>query len=103
MTVLRKLPSKGVISMLAGTLDFYVYHPVTCQGPGIPCVRTWPRYDPHRMTQASIDQRAAFGYVNTTWKELSPEVQQAWIDMAGQSSVTGKDLSIRGYINGDTL
>ncbi len=103
MTVLRKLPSKGVISMLAGALDFYVYHPVSCTEPGIPCVRTWPRYDRNKMTQASIDQRPAFGYVNVMWSELSPEVQQAWIDMAGGSSVTGKDLSIRGYINGDTL
>ncbi|MBA7637385.1 hypothetical protein ES703_45029 [subsurface metagenome] len=103
MAVLRKLPSQGIIDLMAGTLDFYVYHPVTCQGEGIPCVRTWPRYDETHMTQASIDQRAAFGYVNTMWRDLSIEVQEAWNDLAGQSSKTGKDLAIRGYINGDTL
>lgn len=103
MARLTKLPTQGIIDMMAGTLDFYVYHPVTCQGPGIPCVRTWPRYDPTHMTQASIDKRADFGYVNTMWRELSPVVQQAWNEMAGPTSKTGKDLSIRGYINAETL
>lgn len=103
MAVLRKLPSKAVIDMLAGTLDFYVYHPVSCQGQGIPCVRKWPTYYEERMTEASKAMRPVFGYVNQMWRELSPEVRAAWERMASMTGPTAKDLSIRGYINGELI
>lgn len=103
MVVLRTLPSQGIIDMMAGTLDFYVYHPVSCQGEGVPCVRKWPIYTESRMSQAAKDARIPFGYVSTMWNELDQVVQQAWRDMAGQTALTGKDLSVRGYLNGEML
>lgn len=103
MARLTKLPTQGIIDMMAGTLDFYVYHPVSCTPPGIPCCRKWPRYDETHMTEAAKAARIPFGYVNTMWAELSLVVKQAWNEMAGQTSKTGKDLSIRGYLNAETL
>lgn len=103
MAKLTQLPTQAVIDGLAGVLDFYVYHPVACQGEGVPCVRKWPTYTESRMTQAAKDARIPFGYVNTTWNDLDLAVQQAWNDMAGQTALTGKDLSVRGYLNGDSL
>ena len=103
MVVLLKLPSKGVIDLMAGTLDFYVYHPVSCQGPGVPCVRKWPTFSESRMTQAAKDARIPFGYVSAMWNELDQVVQQAWRDMASMTALTCKDLSVRGYLNGEML
>lgn len=99
MAKITHLPSQAIIDGLAGVLDFYVYHPVSCQGEGIPCVRKWPRYDESHMTQAAKDARVPFAYIATKWKTLPPYIQQAYIDMASQSSLTGKDMMIRLYLN----
>lgn len=103
MVRLANLPSQGVIDGLSGVVDFYVYHPSGEEGKGVPCARSWPRYDESVMTAASKEQRAPFAYVNQRYRDLSPTVLEAWHQMASMTGLTPRDLATRAYINGDRL
>lgn len=93
MARLDIMPSKAVIDGLKGVLDFYNHK-------GIPCVRTWPRSPGHRRAPLVEAQWAAFSYAAKEWDNLSPEVQQAYHDLASGTASTGREWFMRGYISG---
>ena len=90
---LDALPAQSIIDGLKGVLDFYNHK-------GINCVRTWPRSPGHRRAPAVEAQWAAFGYAASEWKNLSPQVQQAYNDLAQGTAYTGREWFMRGYITG---
>lgn len=87
------MPSLKIINGFKGTLDFYYYM-------GIPCVRKWPRSQGNSQTPASIAQWPVFRKAAEVWNLISPEVRQAYFDMAVGTNLTARDIFFRGYISG---
>ena len=93
MAILREMVGLKVIRGFRGVIDFYF-----CRG--IPCARKWPR-KPTRVRIPSVrEQWPIFINAAKLWRELSPEVRQAYEDMAVPANLTGKDMFFRGYISG---
>ncbi len=76
-----------------GVLDFYEWK-------GIPCVRSWPRSPGHRRAPPVEAQWPAFTFAAKEWNNLSPEVQNAYKDLASGTAYTGRDWLMRAYITG---
>ena len=93
MAKLDLLPAQAIIDGLKGVLDFYNHK-------GINCVRTWPRSPGHKRAPAVEAQWAAFSYSAKEWNNLSPEVQQAYRDLAAGTVYTGRDWFTRAYLTG---
>lgn len=93
MTKITKMPDQGIIDGLKGVLDYFVTK-------GIPCVRTWPRSPGKRRSPSVEAQWAAFAYAAHEWTNLSPEVKQAYLDLAAGTAFTARDWFTRGYITG---
>lgn len=90
---LLTLPNQGIIDGLKGTVDFYLYM-------GIPVARSWPR-KPTKARSAKVQQTwPAFGYAAKEWLNLSKIVQDAYIKLATNSGLTGRDMQVRAYITG---
>jgi len=85
--------AQKIIDGFKGVIDFYVYM-------GVPCARKWPRSQGNSQTPASVAQWPIFSYVNKLWKEVSPEIRQAYHDMTEGTNLTEKDMFVRGYISG---
>lgn len=93
MAVIANLPALDIISGFKGTLDFYLWK-------GIACVRSWPRSPTLERTQAVQAQWPAFAKASRLWSQLSPAVQAAYVETASGSSISGRDLFVKGYISG---
>ncbi|MBA7572831.1 hypothetical protein ES708_14618 [subsurface metagenome] len=93
MAKLDLMPAEAIIDGLKGVLDFYMHK-------GVPMVRTWPRSPGHRRAPAVEAQWAAFSYAASEWNNLSPEVKQAYYDLASGTAYTGRDWFMRAYISG---
>ena len=93
MAIIKEMVGKKVIDGFRGVIDYYYYM-------GVPCARKWPRSQGKSQTPASIAQWPIFSNAAKLWKELSPEVRQAYEDMAVTTNLTGKDMFFRGYISG---
>lgn len=93
MTKLAALPDKKIIDSLKGVLDFYVYL-------GIPCVRTWPRYDPRRYPPTVIPPQDDFRYINQAVAELPDYIIAAYKEQAGGTRLAWKDVAVRCYLAG---
>jgi len=93
MAVLQQLPEQEIIDGFKGVIDFYLWN-------GIPCARKWPTYRPRIPSPQEQASRDAFAYANSQWTLLSPEVKAQWNQMAGGTGLTGKDLSVRAYMQG---
>jgi len=93
MAVLKVLPHQAIIDGFKGVIDFYVHR-------GTPCARRWPRSPGHERSPAVEAQWAAFIEAARLWKQTSPAVQQAYIKMASDTGLTGRDLFTRSYIKG---
>ncbi|MBA7636416.1 hypothetical protein ES703_44034 [subsurface metagenome] len=87
------MPEQTIIDGLKGVLDFYVYK-------GIAVVRSWPRSPGKKRAPAVEAQWAAFGYAASEWNNLSPEVQQAYRELASGTAYTARDWFMRAYISG---
>lgn len=96
MAKITKLPGTAVISGFKGTLDFYVH----C---GQSCVRSWPRSPGHRRAPAVMAKWAAFAWAASNWTSLSPEVQDAYKQMAQGTALTGRDLFTKNFITAQYL
>lgn len=91
MAVIKAMPSEAIISGFKGTLDFYY-------NMGLACVRKWPRSPGRRRTPAVEAQWSAFSWAASNWNSLDPEVQAAYIETAGASSLSGRDLFTKAFI-----
>jgi len=93
MAVITRMPHQGIISGFKGILDFYYWM-------GIPCVRTWPRKVGTNRALPVTKTWSAFSYCAKEWKNLSPEVQQSYVDFAGPGGLSGRDCFMRAYLKG---
>jgi hypothetical protein len=96
MARLNALPELDIISGLKGTLDFYLWL-------GIPVCRAWPRSPGKSRAPAVEAQWPVFADAATLWNTLSPEVQAAYNTMASGSTLSGRDMMIKMYINGKSI
>ena len=96
MAKLLALPSLAIIGGFKGTIDYYVHD-------GIPCARKWPRSPGKKRTPEVEAGWPAFSWAASTWKYLSPEVQQAYNQMAQGTIMTGRDIFSKSFINGESL
>lgn len=96
MAKLAALPAQDIISDFAGVIDFYVRD-------GIPVCRQWPK--PHTKERAAAVQAQWPIWTDalSLWKTLSPEVQAAYKTMAAGSTMSGRDIMVKMYINGKSI
>ncbi len=93
MAIITKMPAMVIIDGFRGILDFYVH----C---GLICVREWPKSPGHRRTPEVEAQWAVFKEAAALWPQISPEVRQAYAEMAVTTDLTARDMLTRGYISG---
>lgn len=93
MAKIKKLPSAAIIDGFRKVIDYYVYM-------GVPCARKWPKSPGHRRTPEVEAQWAIFKEAVALWDQISPEVRQAYEEMAVTTNLTARDMFIRGYISG---
>ncbi|MBA7567137.1 hypothetical protein ES708_08837 [subsurface metagenome] len=91
MAKIKKLPGTAIINGFKGVLDYYVWK-------GIACVRRWPRSPGHRRAPAVEAQWSAFSEATKLWQLLSPEVQDAYNQMAAGTHLTGRDIQVKTYL-----
>lgn len=92
MAKLTALPEEAIISGFKGTLDYYLTM-------GIPVCRAWPR-SPGKRRAAEVEaQWPVFASAARLWPTLSPEIQAAYNTMASGSTLTGRDMATKMYIN----
>ena len=103
MAKLTKLPDRSIIDGLKGTLDFYTLHLNPTLSEGIPCCRSWPRFDPDKLTAASKAAAATFGAISSLLKSLPDNLVEAYRLQASGTRLTWRDLAIRSYLNGDMV
>jgi len=103
MAKITAMPATAIISGFKGVLDYYVNYQAcdrSVSGPGIPCVRRWPRSPGKKRSAAVEAQWPAFTIAARLWNELSPEVQAAYNSMAMHGGLNGRDLASRAYLSG---
>lgn len=93
MTKLDKLPDQEKIDQFKGTIDYYLWK-------GIPVARRWPKWQPRESTPAEASNQAAFKYINQIFQSLPPVIQDAYRQMAAQTTRTNKDVAVSLYMMG---
>lgn len=88
MAKLLKLPSRAIISLFAGTLDFYVWN-------GIPCVRSWPRKPKLPRSPAVQATASDFGAIATALSASPPTIVAHATALATGTAWTWRDLRYR--------
>lgn len=96
MAKLATLPGVDIINGFKGVLDYYVFL-------GIPCVRKWPSYKPRTPTPYEALQQAVFADAVAEWNNITEFVRQGYISMASGSTLSGRDMFIKMYINGQSI
>jgi hypothetical protein len=96
MAKLGALPAQNIIAGAKGTLDYYVHW-------GIPCCRSWPRPPPKIPSPAKQAQWPIFADAVAQWNTLDPMVRTAYQTMAAGSTMSGRDIMIKMYINGKSI
>jgi len=96
MAILKALPSLAIISGYKGTLDFYYTM-------GIPVCRSWPRSPGSDRAVAVKEQWPVFTAAARLWPLLSEEVQDAYNAMASGSTLSGRDMASKMYINASKI
>lgn len=86
------MPSLAIIGGFKGSIDFYYW----C---GIVCVRSWPK-SPGKIRSAAVEaQWTAFTWASQNWKNISAEVQAAYIRMAAGTNMSGRDMFVKSYLS----
>jgi hypothetical protein len=96
MAKLDALPEQAIIDGFKGRLDYYYYM-------GIPCCRSWPSSPGPKRAPAVESQWPVFADASRLWNTLSPEVQQAYNAMASGSTLSGRDMMVKMYINARSI
>lgn len=96
MAKISAFPSQDIISGYKGTLDYAV-----CRG--ISYCRSWPR-SPGRKRSASVEaQWPVFADATSLWNSLDDFVQDAYRTMASGSTLSGRDMMVKMYINAHSI
>lgn len=96
MARLAALPESAIISGYKGTVDFYLWK-------GLAVARAWPR-TPGKKRAASVEaQWPVFADAAALWNTLAPEVQDAYNRMASGSTLSGRDMQVKMYINAQKI
>ena len=93
LAVLTALPEQAIIDGFKGVVDFYVHR-------GIICARKWPKSPGHERSPAVQAQWSNFVNSTRIWKTLSPEIQDAYRQLASGTTLSGYEWFMRGYITG---
>jgi hypothetical protein len=96
MAKLASLPAKDIISGFAGVIDYYVRD-------GVATARKWPRRGPDTFHPSEQAQWPVFADAARLWNTLDPEVQHAYKTMASGSTMSGRDIMIKMYLNGKSI
>lgn len=96
MAKLGALPAQDIISGAKGTIDYYVLN-------GVAIVRKWPRRGPDTFPPSQRAQWPVFADAVSLWTTLDPSVQAAYNAMASGSTMTGRDMMVKMYINAKTI
>jgi hypothetical protein len=94
MAKLNAMPAQAIVDSLAGTVDFYLWR-------GIACARKWPRCSTIPRTTGEQLAAAEFAYINQHAKDVPPNLQALYIELAAASSLTWKDWLTRLYLSGN--
>lgn len=96
MARLEALPEQAIISGYKGTVDYYLWK-------GLPVSRCWP-ISPGKKRSASVEaQWPVFADAVSLWNTLSQEVQDAYRTMASGSTLSGRDMMVKMYINAKSI
>jgi len=96
MAKLEAMPQAHIVSGYKGTLDFYVWK-------GIVCCRSWP-VSPGKRRAASVEaQWPVFTDAVRLWPTLTAHVQDAYRTMASGSTLSGRDMMVKMYINAQKI
>lgn len=93
MAKIKEMVGLKVISGFRGVIDFYYYM-------GIPCARKWPKKPRVPRSPGVQESIAVFKQATQNLSLISPEVREAYEQMAVGTNLTWKDLYYRGYISG---
>ena len=93
MARLTQLPEQAIIDGFKGTIDYYVHE-------GIPCARKWPTSPGHRRAPDVEAQWPIFTKASQLYSQLSPEVVEAYRQLAESTRLSSRDWFMRGYISG---
>jgi hypothetical protein len=96
MAKLASLPSKDIINGFEGVLDFYVRD-------GVAVCRKWPRPITIERAAAVQAQWPVWTDAMTLWNTLDPSVQAAYKTMASGSTLSGRDMMVKMYVNAKSI
>jgi hypothetical protein len=96
MAKISALPALNIISGFQGVLDFYVRD-------GIAICRSWPYPHTKEVSPARAAQWPIFAEAVAQWNTLSPIVRDAYKAMASGSTMSGRDMMLKMYINGKSI
>lgn len=96
MAKLGALPEVDIISGFKGVIDYYVRD-------GVAICRRWPRTPAGHLSPATKTQWSYFAEAVASWNIVDPEVRAAYISMASGSTLTGRDMMIKLYLNGKSI
>jgi hypothetical protein len=96
MAKLASLPAKDIINGFAGVIDYYVRD-------GVAIARKWPRPPTQERASAVRAQWPVWTDAMTLWNTLSPEVQNAYKAMASGSTMSGRDMMVKMYVNAKSV
>jgi len=96
MAKIGKMPGLAVINGFKGVVDFYTWK-------GIAVARAWPRSPGSNRAIAVQAQWPAFSWAAKNWTNLPSYIQDAYNRMAQGTNLTGRDIFLKSYINGQSL
>ena len=96
MAKLTSLPAKAIISGFYGVIDYYVRD-------GVAICRSWPRRRSSTYTPQEQAQWPIFAQSAQLWTKLSAEQQAFYNSMASASTLSGRDLASKLYLNAEFI
>jgi len=96
MAKIGALPAQDIIAGFFGVIDYYVRD-------GVAIVRSWPRRGPDTFPPSQRAQWPVFAEASQLWNTLDPSVQAAYNTMASGSTMSGRDMMTKMYINAKSI
>lgn len=96
MAKLAGMPQQAIVDGFKGTIDFYLWM-------GIPVARSWPRRRTIPFTPQEKANWPLFATAVKVWANSPVYVQDAYRSMSSASSLSGRDLASKLYLNATTI